>query len=46
VTTTDPHGYLQTRVAVRRSGRVRLAWSNPTGGPTYSRAVTVTARRG
>ena len=42
VTTTDPRGYLQTKVAVPKSGSVRIAWHNPSGGPTYSRAVMVT----
>ena len=44
VTTTDPHGYLETRVAVRRSGTVRMAWHNAGGGLTYSRPVKVTVR--
>ena len=43
-TTTDPHGYLRTRVAVRRSGTVRMAWHNAGGGLTYSRPVKVTVR--
>jgi hypothetical protein len=43
-TTTDPHGYLQTRVAVPRSGSVRIAWHNASGAPSTTRAVAVTAR--
>jgi hypothetical protein len=43
-TTTDPHGYLQTRVAVPRSGSVRVAWHNAGGPPSATRAVAVTAR--
>jgi hypothetical protein len=42
VTTTDPRGYMQTKVAVPKSGSVRIAWHNPGGRPTYSRPVTVT----
>jgi hypothetical protein len=44
VTTTDPRGYLETKVAVKRSGSVRMAWHNATGGPTYSRPVAVSVR--
>ena len=42
VTTTDPRGYMEAKVAVPKSGSVRIAWHNPGGGPTYSRPVTVT----
>jgi hypothetical protein len=45
VTTSDPRGYLQTKVAVPRTGAIRMAWSNPSGGPTYSRPVKVTVGR-
>ena len=44
VTTTDPRGYLETKVAVRRSGTVRMAWHNAGGGLTYSRPVKLTVR--
>jgi hypothetical protein len=46
-TTTDPRGYLTTKVAVPRTGVIRMAWSNSSGGPTYSRGekVTVGKRR-
>jgi hypothetical protein len=42
VTTTDLRGYMTTKVAVPRSGTIRMAWSNPGGRPTYSRSVKVT----
>jgi hypothetical protein len=42
LTTTDPRGYMEAKVAVPRSGSVRIAWHNPSGGPTYSRPVPVT----
>jgi hypothetical protein len=40
--TTDPRGYAQTKVSIKRSGSVRVAWRNPGGGVTLSRPVAVT----
>ena len=34
VTTTDPRGYMEAKVAVPKSGSVRIAWHNPGGRPT------------
>ncbi|HEY8866665.1 MAG TPA: hypothetical protein VIM22_07005, partial [Solirubrobacteraceae bacterium] len=42
VRTTNPHGYLDTHVFLRRSGAVRLSWRDPADGRlSFSRAARV-----
>ena len=42
VSTRNPTGVIQARVAPPGSGSIRLAWTPPTGGsPFYSRTVAV-----
>ena len=45
IATTDPRGYVRTKVKVPRSGSIRIAWANAGGDPTYSRPVKVTTAR-
>jgi hypothetical protein len=39
VAITDPHGYFDVRIALGRSGEVRLAWSYPRGATIHSRVA-------
>jgi hypothetical protein len=44
VTTRSGRGYLTTKIRVRRSTFLRLAWRQPNGRMLYSRAVSVRVR--
>jgi hypothetical protein len=45
VTTRNPKGFLTARLHVPRTGRVRVAWTDPGGATVTSRSVAVPARR-
>lgn len=44
LTVRNSRGYFQTRVKLRTSGALRLAWTYPHGSTVYSRTVNVSVR--